>query len=202
MPYADYDAVYHNEIKDTSCNIVRYGYNRYSHGAIRQYLNSDAGVGNWWKAQHIGDTAPRGLNAAAGLLHGFRAEDRAAMASTAVVTALNTSTDAGIGERETVFDKMFLPSIKEMHGVEQLSGEEDSWDTYWKDIVGLGAASNSDNDLRRIFAINAKSSALTCRLRSAYRGNSYNAWCVNTSCNLSNNYASYAYRCAPDCVIC
>ena len=45
---------YHSAIKDTSGNICRYGYNRWSHSAMRQWLNSKAGVNAWWAAQHKG----------------------------------------------------------------------------------------------------------------------------------------------------
>lgn len=41
--------------------------------------------------------------------------------------------------------------------------------------------------------------AQNCRLRSANRGNSNNAWNVNTTGNLNNNNANNAYCCAPDC---
>lgn len=63
---------YHSAIKDTSGNICRWGYNRWSHSAIRQWLNSDsAEKGNWWKAKHLGDVAPNELKNRAGFLSGF-----------------------------------------------------------------------------------------------------------------------------------
>ena len=37
-------------------------------------------------------------------------------------------------------------------------------------------------------------------MRSANRGNSYNAWYVNSTGNVNNNNANNGYRCAPDWV--
>ncbi len=41
---------------------------------------------------------------------------------------------------------------------------------------------------------------VNCRLRSANRSNSNNAWNANTGGYLNNNNANNAYRCQPDCV--
>ena len=53
---------FHSAIKDSTGNICRYGYNRWSHSAIRQWLNSSAEKGKWWTAQHLGDVAPNEHN--------------------------------------------------------------------------------------------------------------------------------------------
>lgn len=202
VPYSDYDAVYHNEIKDTSFNILRYGYNRYSHSAQRQYINSDADVGQWWEAQHIGDVAPSSLLSCAGMLHGFRDSDKAALTAIEVTTLLNTVTDKDIGTSEKTYDKMFLPSTKEMFGTDQTTVEGDSWSEYWKGFVGMAAATDATDSKRIIRAFNAKTIAQYCRLRSARRGTAYNAWTVNTAGSLSTSSASLAYRPAPACFIC
>jgi len=201
VPYGDYDHVYHNEIRDTTFNAMKNGYNRWSHSAYRQYLNSDAGLGEWWTPQHVGDTAPTELNSYRGYMAGFRALDLQAVQSIQIVTALNTVTDAALGTLETTYDKFWLPSIKEMYGVEQLAGEGDAWPEYWHDEVGMAAATNDTDALRKIFALNAQSSAQSCRLRSCYRGSSSSVWYVYASGSLSYSYASNSYRSAPACAI-
>lgn len=203
IPYDDHEAIYHNEIKDTTCNILKNGYGRWSHSAARQWCNSDADVGEWWEAQHVGDTEPSGLTGNAGFLHGLRYEDKMALTAVAVKTALNTVTDSAIGTMETTYDKVFLPCIEEMFGVPQLAGEAQVPTKYWHDVIGLANASNDENDLRKIYALNNKTSAQICRLRSANRGASYYAWYVIPSGGLSYGHgASYASRFAPACVIC
>ena len=58
---------YHSAIKDPTGNICRYGYNRWSQSAYRQFLNSDsAEKGKWWTPQHLGDVAPNEHNTRAG----------------------------------------------------------------------------------------------------------------------------------------
>ena len=200
IPYGDYEAIYHNEINDSSANIVRYGYNRWSHSAYRQYLNSSAAVGSWWTAQHLGDMAPAELGAKRGYMAGWRTEDLMAVQSIKIVTAKNTVTDDGT--LEETYDKFWLPSIKEMYGVEQLAGEGDVWYSYWRDYIGLGAVlTNAANALRKIFQINNHTSAQYVRLRSAYRGYSNNVWNVYASGEVNANGAYNAYRCAPACAI-
>ena len=201
IPYGDYDHVYHSEIRDTTFNSLKNGYNRWSHSAYRQYLNSSAAVGQWWTAQHIGDVAPNELNSYRGFMAGFRALDLQAIQTIKITTALNTVTDSALGTHETTYDKFWLPSIKEMHGVEQLAGEGDAWPEYWEDYIGLDAMSNDAKDLRKIYAINAKTSAQNCRLRSCNRTYSNSVFYVNSSGSVTNIYASFSYRCAPACAI-
>ena len=202
IPYGDYDHVYKNEIRDTSFNILKNGYNRWSHSAYRQWLNSEALAGAWWSAQHIGDTAPSSLASYNGFLHGLRSQDKQAIQTIKINTALNTVTDSALGTLETTFDKIWLPSVKEMYGVEQLAGEGDTWVKYWADFIGLTSVSNDSNTLRRFFPMESHSgSAQSVRLRSAYRGNSGIVWNVNTAGQITSSTASYAFRSAPACFI-
>ena len=202
IPYGSYDHVYHNEIRDTTYNILKYGYGRWSHSAYRQWLNSDAAAGSWWSAKHIGDCAPNQAGSYRGYMAGFRADDLRAIQTIKVTTALNTVTDSGIGTLEDTYDKFWLPSIKEMYGVEQLAGEGDVWHKYWRDYIGLSGQDNAANNLRKFYAVNNHSSAQIVRLRSAYRGNSSYVWIVYSSGQVSNYYyASDAYRSAPACAI-
>lgn len=201
IPYSEYEAVYHNEIRDTSFNILRNGYNNYAHSAYRQYLNSDAGIGQWWTPQHVGDSAPAGLASSQGLLHGFTENDRNALKAVAVKTACNIVTDGG--RMDTVYDKVFLPSVGEMYGVPEVQAESDVWAEYWRDVVGMSAPTNASDALRVIKTINAPTSAQDCRLRSVSRGNSNNVCRVDTLGRLhANGDAANGSRCTPVLAIC
>jgi hypothetical protein len=192
---------YHNAIKDTTGNILRYGYNRWSHSAYRQYLNSDKGKGEWWTTQHLGDVAPNQLNQYAGFLSGFTQDFLDVIGPVKVTTALNTITDSALGDKEDTYDTMFLPSVEEMYGQPQLAGAEGFAWPYWIEATGLSAPSNGNNTGRIAYALESKTRAQILRLRSANRGNSCNAWYVSSNGDLSGNYAINTYRCAPACIV-
>lgn len=192
---------YHSAIKDTTGNICRYGYNRWSHSAYRQFLNSAKGKGEWWTAQHLGDVAPSRINQYAGFLSGFEQDFLDVIGPVKVTTALNTVTDSDLGDREDTFDTMFLLSIEEMYGSPQLAGVEGAALEYWKQATGLSAPSNGNNEGRITYALENQTSAQYVRLRSACRGNSCYAWGVGTAGYLSGYIASSSYRSAPACII-
>lgn len=54
----------------------------------------------------------------------------------------------------------------------------------------------------RTFAIENHTSPQTVRLRSAPRGTSTSTWYVNSGGYVGDNYASWAFRCAPACWLC
>lgn len=97
------------------------GNNRYLHSNIRQWLNSEAGAGAWYAAQHGADAPPTAANVNsgwnaydtnAGFLNGFSAGFKAALMPTTLTVAKNTVTDGG--GSETVSDKIFLASNTEV----------------------------------------------------------------------------------------
>ena len=187
---------------------VAYGYNRWSQSAMRQWLNSEKGVGEWWTPQNDYDRCPDQLAAKAGFLTGFDADFLEVLRPTKVVTALNTITDAtssnSVDPLETTYDKIYLPALEQMSIEPQLAGEGTTWD-YWK------RASNMTTKMKqyqtypqiRTFAIENHTSPQSVRLRSAIRGNSYGTWYVNSSGNVyGSGTASWAPRCAPACDFC
>lgn len=96
-----------------------YGNNRYSVSNIRQWLNSDAGAGQWYSAQHDADQAPsagyvsaNAYSDKAGFLNAFSQQFKNALLETNLTVALNTVTDDG--GSETVKDKVFLASSTEV----------------------------------------------------------------------------------------
>lgn len=95
------------------------GNNYYKHSNIRQWLNSAAGSGQWYTAQHSADSAPdtayvySGKNAyfqAAGFLNGFTANEINALLESAIITAVSNA-DGGIAS--TTLDKVFIMDINE-----------------------------------------------------------------------------------------
>lgn len=197
IPHGNYDSIHKCPINHL--DVLRYGYNRYRDSAYRQWLNSDATKGNWWQPTHTGDIAPDQANAIDGFMRGLDDDFIAVINPIKIQVAANTVTDGG--ETDVMYDKFFLPSLEEMYGSPQAANVEGPYFPYWKTKTGLNSPSNSANDGRKIFALEAQTSAQYCRLRSAYRGNSYNTWIVYTTGELGGNYAGGAYRCAPACVI-
>ena len=186
---------------------VAYGYNRWSQSAMRQWLNSEKGVGEWWTPQNDFDRCPDQLATKAGFLTGFDADFLEILRPTKVVTALNTITDStssnSVDPLETTYDKIYLPALEQMSIEPQLAGEGTTWD-YWK------RASNMTTKMKqyqtypqiRTFAIENHTSPQHVRLRSASRGISYGTWCVHSSGRVTSHDAFYANRCAPACDFC
>lgn len=207
IPYSDYTEIYHNEIKDTSLNIVRYGYNRDSHSAQEQWVNSAAGKGEWWEAKHIGDTPPNERANYRGFLAGFDADFLGALSEIQITRALNTVSEPDKTlARETRNVRMYLPSLEQMYIVPQADGVEGNFFPYYKQLAeGAGVsgkfAQGGTYPILISYALNAKSSAQNVRLASASRGNSTIVWNVNSSGYVSYNYASNSARCRPVCFI-
>lgn len=118
-----------------------YGNNRYVWSNLRKWLNSDAGAGAWYTAQHSADAPPSTANVwngvnqyqtLAGFLNAFSANERAALLDT-TITVGKSSTDGG--GTETCVDKIFPLSCTEVG----LSGDH---------VCGSKLAIFSDNSSR------------------------------------------------------
>ena len=199
IPFSSYDSVIKCAVDNLA--IARYGYNRYSHSAYRQWLNSDADKGLWWESKHTGDVAPGQLNTYRGFMAGLDDDFLAVINPIKIQTSCNTVTDGGI--TDVLYDRFFLPSIEQMFGNPQADGIEGDYFPYWKTVMGVETRTNDANNGRICYAINAKSSARPVRLRSAYRGNSNHAWSVTSSGQVLtySNGAGAALGCAPACAV-
>lgn len=182
-----------------------YGYNRWSQSGIRQYLNSAAAIGKWWTPQNNFDRPPAQLATYPGFMSGFDESFLNILKPVKVTTALNTVSDSEIGAREDTYDTFFLASLEQQNITPQLSGVEgDAWE-YWKRALGLSGFFTklyTNGAYPVTYAINAKTSPQSVRLRSANRGSAHSTWYVGSSGTVSTNYASNAYRFAPACVVC
>lgn len=182
-----------------------YGYNRYAHSAIRQWLNSAAEKDGWWEQKNPFDHRPDQLATVQGFMAGLPQDFLQIIKPVRVTTALNTVSDSNIGASEDVSDKFFLPSLEQEYIVPQASGVEGAYWEYWKERLGLstpqvqGSAGTNPAHIR--YAYENHTSAQNVRLRSASRGAAHSAWYVYTSGYAGSSHATYAIRPAPACVI-
>ena len=182
-----------------------YGYNRYSHSAIRQWLNSAGGKGEWWEQKNPFDHRPDQLATAQGFMAGLPSDFLSIIKPVKLVTALNTVSDSEIGASEETTDKFFLPSLEQEYIVPQANGEGAYWQ-YWKDRLGLSSpqilGGNGANAHHIRYAYENHTSVQFVRLRSAGRDGACYAWVVYKSGGVyRDSSATYAFRPAPACVI-
>ena len=120
-----------------------------------------------------------------------------------MATALNTVTDAAVGDTEDTYDLFFLPSLEQMYINPQLAGEGEPWD-YWKRASGMTQKMDRGGTYPQIrtFAIENHTSPQYVRLRSASRSGGNDTWYVYSSGNVGSYAAVDAIRCAPACAIC
>ena len=176
-----------------------YGWNRWSTSALRQYLNSAAGVGAWWTAQDEWDIAPDQLTTKAGFLSGCPEAFVNALKEVKVITYPNTvQDDTGGNTPDITYDKVFLPSLEQMYCNPQKAGEGE-YHEYWKRRTGRTTPCAQGGTYPELihYAVENHASPQDVRLRSAYRGLAYVTWVVYSSGFVSYNYASSASRFSP-----
>ncbi len=184
-----------------SIHRVAYGSNRYSHSAHRQWLNSAAGIGEWWTPQDNYDRPPAQLASAPGFLSGYDDDFLAILSPSKVTTALNTVSDTSIGQYEDTYDKVFLPSLEEIFCTPQLASTEgEAWELY-KRLVGQTVPAGYHPNVYDAYknrAIDAPTGGTQfVRLRSAYRGNAGSAWCMASGGTVNSSTARNSYRSLP-----
>ena len=177
---------------------VSYGDNRWYKSAYRQYLNSDLPAKQWWQPQDEWDMKPDQADTVPGFLAGFSDDFKNALTRTKVVTYGNNVTDDG--SAVVTYDKVFLPSLQEIYCSPQVSGEGTYW-PYWKERTGA----KTPQALWQIYPLRItrdpaqRTVGRYVRLRSAYRGDGFNAFGVRPSGGVYNWGAVNADRCAPSC---
>ena len=179
-----------------------YGYNRWSVSAIRQWLNSSAGVGQWWTQKYAHDHRPDQLASMQGFEAGLPAEFLSIIQPVKMTTALNTVSDVDIGTSEDTVDRFFLASLQQESITPQVADIEGAAWQYWIDRLGKTQAQYETLPAHIRYSISSHSSAQYVRLRSASRGYAYLAWHVYSSGNVGTSSAASAHCPAPACVIC
>lgn len=179
-----------------------YGYNNWAMSAIRQYLNSDAGIGEWWTAQDGWDIAPSQLDQIPGYLTGMTQEMKNAITQVKVVTKANTVTDGGVDL--VTYDKVILPSLGQMFITVQAEGQGTAFD-YWKEMKGDDtpfAYYPTVYDAYPFYGIENHDKKVNTWLRSAYRGLAGRVWFVSSGGIVNSTYAFGALRAFPTIYIC
>lgn len=177
-----------------------YGCNRWSTSAIRQYLNSDQPKGKWWAPMDDWDVAPEQLATKDGFLRGLPEDMLRVIKPVKVVTYTNTVQDGG--EADVTYDKVFLPSLEQMHITPQITGEGSTHE-YWMRRSGSNTKLQQYKTYPRLitYSVSNHTSAQFVRLRSACRGYAINAWYVISSGVVYNYNASYASPFSPLVVV-
>lgn len=177
-----------------------YGWNRWKTSAIRQYLNSSAPIGAWWKAQDEWDIAPEQLTTKAGFLSGCSEAFINAIKPVEVKTYVNTVYESSqqTEDYDLTYDKVFLPSLEEMYINPQKSGEGEVHE-YWKRRSGRTQPFAQWNTYPELihYAVENHTSAQSVRLRSAYRDYALDTWRVASSGHVNASSASASDRFSP-----
>ena len=186
-----------------SAQELAYGWNNWKGSALRQYLNSAAGVGSWWTPFDGWDIAPDQLTTKAGFLSGCSEAFIEAIKPVKVVTYPNTvNDDPGGNTPDITYDKVFIPSLEQMYITPQKSGEGE-YHEYWKRRSGRTTPMDQYSTYPQIitYAVESHTSAQSVRLRSAYRGYAGHTWYVYSSGYVYNSHAYNALRFSPLCVL-
>lgn len=171
------------------------GSNRWTHSALKQWLNSDKAANSWWVEKNIFDR-PSSQVSSAGFLVDMDTEFLSAIGKVNKRTALNTVTDGG-GYEDTE-ELMFLLSRSEMYGgLENNINEGDPYPYYsnYSDLSAPGTAEDSNRIKYR------NGSAQYYWQRSCYSGGAYVVRCVNPAGNIYDSIAYNVSGVAPACNI-
>lgn len=118
-------------------NRATYGSNNWRASALRQWLNSSSGAGEWWSAQHDRDAEPSYAQTMAGFLCGMDEDFLAVVGEVEKVTALNSVTDGGGSEVNG--ERFFLLSSSEVYGGDEKGIAEGEPYAYYADHSELSA---------------------------------------------------------------
>lgn len=179
---------------------MAYGNNRWKTSALRQYLNSDATKGNWWKPQDAWDIAPDQLASKDGFLRGMNEELLRNIIPVKTITRTNGNTDGDV--EDVTYDKIIIPSLEQMYIQPQVSNEGESHE-YWKELNGTSTKWQQWNtyEILKQYIVTDHTASQYARVRSAYRIDACNTWSVSSSGSVSSYGASYSRVFEPTCFV-
>ena len=172
------------------------GSNNWLESGIRQWLNSDGDADTWWKAKTEYDAPPSYASSTAGFLKGLDAEFLSTVGEVSKITARDKVTDGG--DSDTSTEKFFLLSKTEVYGGLNNNIAEGVAYPYYADNSVLSSA-GVGADANRIKYRNG--AAQNWWLRSPNTSSSSFVRYVNTTGNVSGNYARNGSGVAPACCI-
>lgn len=122
-----------DESSNTDSSRGEWGNNQYRYSNLRQWLNSDAGAGEWYTAAHEYDSPPDGgyikggsaYQNRPGFLYHFSSEDKALLKLSSIITNLPTVDGGG---QDSTEDLVFLPSVYNLGG--SIDGQIDEDQTF------------------------------------------------------------------------
>lgn len=128
------------EPSNPEAEIQKYGSNRWKESAIRQWLNSSAGAGEWWTAQTEYDTKPDNADSQAGFIFGLDPEFYSVIGSVEKQTA---SSGLALATTDITSDKFFFLSNSEVlfNGFNDSEGIRYQYFSTWSDRIGKGLSS-------------------------------------------------------------
>ena len=189
------------EPSNSDSNRKQYGNNRHIHSNLLQWLNSNAGAGAWYSAQHSADQAPttkdthvtyNPYTSWAGFLAMLDPNFVASLLDTTLTVAKNTVTDGG--SYESLTRKMFLASTTEVGLANENSIAEGTLLALFSNDASRVAyptaecVSNSDGYTNTNFKTSA---GWYWWLRTPNSSDSYDVRCVNSGGTLGGNGAYY-----------
>lgn len=199
--YAAYGCWFKSDVTNSSKDPFIYGYgisaNAWRYSALREYLNSSGGIGEWWVPSHVGDCPPD----QAATLRGYKAGCSAALL--AVVKPIRVPN--GTSPTAYTEDTFFAPSGTELYGLPSTFGEGvGEVFKYIKDATGWSQPDTfGTTAARRHYTVNNTSIVTNWRTRNvnSYQGQT---WVVGTTGKMDTGGGSVAtasIRVVPCCAI-
>lgn len=173
------------------------GSNRWSHSAIKQWLNSNKAANGWWTAKNNFDR-PSSQVTSAGFLTDMDSEFLAVIGEVNKRTALNTVTDGGGYEDSK--ELMFLLSRSELYGGLENSVNEGEPYPYYANYSDLSAPDTAV-DSNRIKYRNGSAQYWWQRSCNSGTGVASAVRTVSPTGSIGNNYAYNSFGVAPACNI-
>lgn len=182
-----------NDVKDTSVssNLAHNGWNNWQYSNIRQYLNSNASVGDWWQSSHLGDSVSSAQKMYAGWLKGTTKALQEAI-KPIQITSYGYIDYTTKKASFTTIDSVFLPSSYNIMGDTNVVGKQ--W-AYWKKVVGTTIINTAIS--ARIFSRNG-SKTIVLRDSDSSTTNSAYIHYVTTTGSISTT-SSYTTICFTPC---
>ena len=152
---------------------------RYTYSALHKYLNSEAGVGEWWSSSASYDKPPLNADTTQGYLAGFREEDLALFRNVQISWMAASITDASAAQTQVQrYCRFWLPSLTELYCDTGIETEGAAWEEYWQG-AGIASPTNNTKDARKVYRIDKDGVAVDYWTRSS--NSNVSQYCIGTT---------------------
>ena len=181
-------------------NPVIFGLNSWEGSSLRQWLNSDAAAGGWWRPIKSFDTPSSHLNQKQGFIAGLQKEFAAIIKPIKVTTSVLGTTS--IDDIDITYDKFFCAASNEEYCENVVPYEGEVWE-YWVNRLGELHEQSVEKPEHIRYMIDNHTQAAEVALRSITHGYDYLFYGINKAGYYVNSdgTANYSYSAAPACVI-